>query len=106
MKIIVAQIGARHHYAIPRMLQQQSCLEALYTDSCANRGIGRLLSVIIPPVLRRGRLGKLLDRKIEGVGKERIHSTDRLLFDQLLAPKGDDSSPRIERAGELFSDEM
>ncbi len=34
-KLLVAQIGARMHYAVPRMLHAENRLERLYTDICA-----------------------------------------------------------------------
>jgi glycosyltransferase involved in cell wall biosynthesis len=106
MKVIVAQIGARHHYAIPRMLARSGDLEALYTDSCANRGAGAFLNATVPPWMRNGRLGKLLERRIDGVPRDRIRSTDRLLLDELLRPKFGDVVTNTERAGGIFSRAM
>ena len=33
--IVVSQLGARMHYAVPRILHQAGRLERLYTDICA-----------------------------------------------------------------------
>ena len=37
---MVAQIGARHHYAIPRMLEKSGHLSAFHTDANAVKGLG------------------------------------------------------------------
>jgi glycosyltransferase involved in cell wall biosynthesis len=84
MKFIVVQIGTRHHYAIPRMLERAGALEALYTDACANKGIGRCLNRILPGIARSGQIGKLLQRSVTGVPPGKIESTDRLLVQQLF----------------------
>jgi glycosyltransferase involved in cell wall biosynthesis len=41
-RVIVVQQGARHNYAMPAALAERGMLEALYTDLCAGKGIGRL----------------------------------------------------------------
>ena len=84
MKIIVAQIGARHHYAIPRMLANKGCLEALYTDASANRGFGRMCDALLPVTMRRGRIKTLLERRIRGVAKKQVRCTDRLLWQKVV----------------------
>ena len=38
MRLIVAQIGARHGYAVPEVLEQAELLERFYTDICADIG--------------------------------------------------------------------
>lgn len=76
MSVIVTQLGARHNYAIPRMLYRAGHLEALYTDSCANRGVGRTLDYIVPGQIRRGRVAQLLQRRVVGVPSDRIFVTD------------------------------
>ena len=43
MKVIVVQNGARHHYAIPTMLEKSGMLERFYTDAVGNVGLGRWL---------------------------------------------------------------
>ena len=52
MKFIVAQLGARMHYAIPRMLQQVGMLEHFYTDICAVKGMGRFVKKLPQKMLR------------------------------------------------------
>jgi glycosyltransferase involved in cell wall biosynthesis len=59
-RVIVVQPGARHNYAIPRMLHRQGALAALYTDVCfpdrlgfADRALVRLMRLADPVVQRR-----------------------------------------------------
>ena len=80
MSVIVTQLGARHNYAIPRMLHRAGHLAALYTDSCANRGVGRVLEWVVPTQLRRGRIAQLLQRRVVGVPSDRIFVTDLPLW--------------------------
>jgi glycosyltransferase involved in cell wall biosynthesis len=40
-RVLVVQMGARHNYAVPAVLESAGMLEALYTDMCAGRGIGQ-----------------------------------------------------------------
>ncbi len=68
---IVGQLGARMHYAVPRLLNSRGLLEKLYTDICAARGIARLLNEVpirrLPAPLRR-----LAGRIPIGIDPERI----------------------------------
>lgn len=86
MSVIVTQLGARHNYAIPRMLHRAGQLEALYTDSCINRGLGHVLDSTVPSFARRGRLVRLLQRRVVGVPRERIFVTDRSLWSAAMRP--------------------
>lgn len=44
-RVIVVQQGARHNYAMPAALSDRGLLEALYTDLCAGKGLGRLAAL-------------------------------------------------------------
>ena len=46
-RVLVAQLGARMHYAIPRMLHEAGMLEHFYTDICAVKGWPSLLNRLI-----------------------------------------------------------
>ncbi len=59
--ILVAQLGARGHYAIPRILHQAKMLEHFYTDICAVKGFPKYLS-LIPPQLQSKSLARLTGR--------------------------------------------
>ena len=43
-RFIVAQIGARHGYAVPEVLDRAGLLERFYTDICADVGWGRQIA--------------------------------------------------------------
>lgn len=57
----VAQLGARGHYAIPRILYQDNILEHFYTDICAVKGWPKYLR-LIPPQLQSKSLARLTGR--------------------------------------------
>lgn len=65
-RFVVAMIGARMHYAIPRMLNDAGMLELLYTDIVANKGWPRLLTWI-PEGIRPLALGQFAGRVAEGI---------------------------------------
>jgi glycosyltransferase involved in cell wall biosynthesis len=63
-RYIVAQMGARRGYAVPKILAQAGMLERFYTDVCGNQGWGRWLALgarlpLLGPTLR-----KLANRKV------------------------------------------
>ena len=60
-KLLVAQLGARGHYAIPRILHQAKMLEHFYTDICAVKGLPKYLR-LIPPQLQSKSLARLTGR--------------------------------------------
>jgi hypothetical protein len=69
---LVAQLGCRMHYAVPRILSSAGMLEALYTDVCSAAPWAnalRGLAVHTTPPLQR-----LAGRVPEGVPATRIHS--------------------------------
>jgi len=53
--VLVVQLGARRQYAVPAAFARAGTLEALYTDLCVGRGLGRLAPLIklFPPLARR-----------------------------------------------------
>ena len=71
MKFVVAQLGARMHYAVPRILWKRHSLERLYTDIASIRMVGRFASVLrstrLPSVRR------LNGRAPEGIPEAAIH---------------------------------
>jgi len=68
---LVAQIGARMHYAVPRLLHQAGRLEHLYTDSCAAKGWPRTLN-LLPASFCSAGMRRLLGRTPLGVPRSRI----------------------------------
>jgi glycosyltransferase involved in cell wall biosynthesis len=63
---MVAQLGARMHYAVPRILAEADMLEHFYTDICAVQGWPRWLRFVPDPV-RPAAVRRLLSRVPHGV---------------------------------------
>jgi glycosyltransferase involved in cell wall biosynthesis len=82
-KVLVCQHGGRHRYAIPRMLEEAGMLAALYTDSCAHSVLGRAARLLAP--VANGRVHRLLQRRIDGVPRDKVFSSDRPLLSDLAA---------------------
>jgi len=68
---LVAQIGARMHYAVPRLLHQEGRLAHFYTDACAVKGWPRVLN-LVPPPFRPAPVRRLMGRTPKGVPGSRI----------------------------------
>lgn len=68
---VVAQLGARMRYAVPRILHQAGMLSMLYTDIWANGGFLRLAR-LIPRFLRQDGLVRLCERVPAGIPPEKI----------------------------------
>ena len=66
MSLVVAQLGARMHYAVPRIFERAGLLERFYTDICANKGWPQLLR-LLPRSLRPTRVQRLMNRLPEGI---------------------------------------
>jgi glycosyltransferase involved in cell wall biosynthesis len=71
MSVAVAQLGARMHYAVPRLLDRAGLLERFYTDISAVKGWPALLR-LIPRPLRPGGVQRLLGREPKGIPARRI----------------------------------
>jgi glycosyltransferase involved in cell wall biosynthesis len=72
-KIIVAQLGARHNYAVPRMLCDRRALTALYTDLCFH-GLTAGIAGVAAPWVGRQLAGKLRRRTVQGIPAGLIRS--------------------------------
>jgi glycosyltransferase involved in cell wall biosynthesis len=72
LRVAVAQIGARRHYAVPQALELVGCLERLVTDVCADLPPWRWLDAALPHCIRPYGLRRLLDRKIPFVPPKKI----------------------------------
>jgi glycosyltransferase involved in cell wall biosynthesis len=70
-KLAVALMGARMHYAVPRLLHASGCLDRLFTDICAAKGWPRLLRAV-PEAWQPAGLRRLLGRVPKGVPPSRI----------------------------------
>jgi glycosyltransferase involved in cell wall biosynthesis len=65
-RFMVAQLGARMHYAVPRILAEAGRLEHFYTDICAVQGWPSWLR-LIPDIIRPAAVRRLLSRVPRGV---------------------------------------
>ena len=68
--LLVAQLGARRHYAIPEILNARGMLELLYNDICAVRGWPQYLR-LIPPRFRSPAVARLAGR-VPRIPRDRI----------------------------------
>lgn len=66
-RVLVAQIGARRHYAVPRILHQAGMLGCLHMDICATKSWPGLLNRFLPERFRVGGLRRLLGRVPKGI---------------------------------------
>jgi hypothetical protein len=64
--VVVALMGARMHYAIPRLLHDHSVLAHFYTDICASKGALRILPHV-PRLLLPQSAQRLAARVVPGV---------------------------------------
>jgi glycosyltransferase involved in cell wall biosynthesis len=72
-RVVVSQLGARMHYAVPRILDAAGELERFYTDICADQGWPALLHRL-PPSTRSPAVQRLCGRVIDGVAPQRVTS--------------------------------
>ncbi|KQS76669.1 glycoside hydrolase [Rhizobium sp. Leaf384] len=70
-KVVVSQLGARMHYAVPRIFGSQGRLAHFYTDICATKGWPRLLSALPKGVLPAS-VRRLAGRQPNGVPADLI----------------------------------
>lgn len=77
MNALVAQLGARMHYAVPRIFSEAGCLERLYTDFCASKGWPRWFA-LIPERFRPRPVRRLLGRTPLGIPPNKITSFNSL----------------------------
>ena len=75
-RFIAVQTGARRNYAVPSILEKVGMLDAFYTDSCANVGVGAVLNRFCPQPLRRGALKRLLNRSLPTNITGKTHTSD------------------------------
>lgn len=101
MDIAVAQLGARRHYAVPRILHRAGMLGRLFTDTCAVKGWPQLLG-IIPPSLRPPGVRRLLGRVPRGIPTARITAFNWLGIEYSRRLR-DASTPTQTTAANLWS---
>jgi glycosyltransferase involved in cell wall biosynthesis len=69
MTFVLAQLGARMHYAVPRILHAAGMLERLYTDTIAPPGA---LGDLLDRIGRNGPLRRVLARVPDGIPRTKI----------------------------------
>ncbi len=73
-KFLVAQLGARMHYAVPHILQEAGMLTMLHTDICGVKGWPAILRQLVPTGLQPKGLQRLLGRVPNGVPPAKIRA--------------------------------
>lgn len=104
-RFAVAQLGARRHYAIPRMLHSAGRLDRLYVDATGVKGPGRVLR-FVPRGLRSAGLQRLLDRVPVGVPLRCITAFHRFGLESVRrlarAPNAEERLQAALWSGETF----
>ena len=104
-RVLVAQLGARRHYAVPRALASVACLERVVTDACAQVAPWSI-AARLPGRWRKGFLAKIGNRQIEGVDAAQVQGC--LRFDlarrlgRLMRQPGEAHSDFWARQNEAF----
>lgn len=71
---LVAQLGARMHYAVPRILHDAGMLTMLHTDICAVKGWPSVIRQLLPNRWQPRGLQSLLGRVPKGVPPEKVQA--------------------------------
>jgi len=80
VSVLVAQLGARRHYAVARALHRSGLLDRLVTDMCGEQPIWRYLDRIVPKAMLPRPLERLLARRVAGVPPARIATLPSFAF--------------------------
>lgn len=88
MTVLVAQLGARRYYAVPRALHRRGLLERLVTDLCAETPLLRVLQASIPGPARTRKLASLFARRAEGLPNARIATLPAFALSPWQARRG------------------
>ncbi len=81
LQVLVCQHGARHRYAIPRMLESEGVLSAFYTDSSAESLLGKCIKLLggYAPV----KWQRFARWDIQGLPREKVFSSDLYCLPEL-----------------------
>jgi glycosyltransferase involved in cell wall biosynthesis len=105
--VVASQLGARMHYAVPRMLAADGRLAHCYTDICATKGWPRALRAL-PERWRPAALRRLTGRIPKDLPAERLTSFAgfglRLVMKRRAARTPSDHTEAAIWGGERFSD--
>ncbi len=97
-QVLVAMIGARRHYSVPRALHEGGVLERFYTDLCADVGVLRGIASVVPPPLIGENFKKMLGRHVAGVPADKITSFTAFGLRRTLRARRTKSPDRRVRA--------
>lgn len=67
--VVVSQLGARMHYAVPQIFAAEGRLAHFYTDICATKGWPRLVN-LFPTAFLPAAIRRLVGRRPEGIPNE------------------------------------
>ena len=73
-RVLVAQLGARRHYAIPRALWHKGLLSVLVTDACADASPWSFVRRVIPRKCMPTQLQRILQRSTEDIPSSHIEN--------------------------------
>ena len=95
--VIVAQLGARRHYAVPRALHEEGLLTTLFTDACAEFMPWSAFRRLVPRTFQPRALRSIVDRRIDGVDKSRLSGLlSTFLSSRIGAKRARDGEHRAE----------
>lgn len=79
--VAVAMLGARRHYAVPRLLNDAGLLAGFFTDSyVGNKPLLRQFIGAIPAGWKRGSIARFAGRDCRELSASLVHSDERLGF--------------------------
>jgi glycosyltransferase involved in cell wall biosynthesis len=100
-QVVVAQLGARMHYAVPVILQRSGMLAHFYTDFYAGKGsAGYLLgkaAALFPEDWRAAALQRVLGRREDGLPPEKVTAFNRFGFAYARAQKRARNATELEK---------
>jgi len=102
VKVLVAQIGARRHYAVPRALHLFCALERVVTDACASIPPWTWVKALVPASMITSGVRGLLGRSVDGVPRERIRGLPWFAVAGALGRRGDSSTVHWARRNAAF----
>ena len=106
VRFIVAQIGARHGYAVPAVLEQAGLLERFYTDLSGDIGWGRQIARARCVPGLRSSLSRLAGRRLPGGIRDRTRTFAWPAWDHALRARRTGSGAAAFRAQLRFSDAL
>ena len=86
-QILVAQLGARRHYAVPCAFYSAGMLYELHTDWCANIGLARWITKAVPRRFQPAPLRRLGQRLVPELPSDRIKTHPGLTLGLALGRK-------------------